>query len=98
MVSKDIDPADSEAVLARIHVLAAANTLRVTRHAEDALFEDGFTLGELQHVASVGVLIENYPVYAKGPCCLLYGDTPVGRPYARSLLDYRTSSRYHHCI
>lgn len=79
MVS-EADPHDLAAILARIRAQAAARNLRLSQHAEDAMFEDAFTSHDLRSAIASGQVLENYPLYHRGPCCLLSGLTATGRP------------------
>lgn len=54
--------------------------MRISLHAATAMFEDGFTRADLERVLATALLLENYPGYYRGPCCLLYGDTSSQRP------------------
>jgi hypothetical protein len=79
MVS-EIDPHDPAAILARVRAQAAARNLRVSQHAEDAMFDDAFTSNDIRSAIASGQVLENYPLYHRGPCCLLVGNTSSGRP------------------
>lgn len=80
MVSAEFDPADEAAIVARIRAQAAAREVLVTRHAQDALFEDGFTEDDLLRALHECVMLENYPDHRRGSCCLIYGNTAAQRP------------------
>lgn len=75
-----IDPADERAILARIQAQAAAEQIQVSDHAQGKLVREVVTLAELREAIAGGRVLENYPTFFKGPCCLLYGDTRRGRP------------------
>ncbi len=76
----EIDPGDTEAVLENIRRLAATDALRVTRHAQQEMVEDEVILGDVLAVIRSGKILENYAKHRRGPCCLLLGYTPEGRP------------------
>lgn len=74
------DPADQPAILARIRAQAAEGAIRVSEHAAGKLVKEAVTHAELLAAIADGRILENYPTYFKGPCCLLYGNTGGGRP------------------
>ena len=41
--------------------------------------EENIKLYEIQEAITTGEIIENYPEYQRGPCCLLNGITKSGR-------------------
>ena len=75
-----IDPNDEAAVLADIKALAAAGRYRVSFHANGRMTQHGVTMPEILEALAAAQLLENYPTYHVGPCCLVYGDTAAGRP------------------
>ncbi len=76
----EVDPHNLDVVLERIRAQAAAGTIVVTVHGEQAMADESFTRNDLLEAIAAGRILENYPLYHKGPCCLLYGDTRQGRP------------------
>ena len=80
MVSDDLDPTDEATIVARIRTQAAAKAVQISRHAQDALFEDGFMEDDLFQALAECVILENYPDHRRGSCCLIYGTTPKRRP------------------
>ncbi len=75
-----IDAADPVAVLARVRAQAAADDIELTTHARRQLAKKRITYDEIREAIASGQLLENYPAYHKGACCLLYGDTHEARP------------------
>lgn len=75
-----IDPNDEAAVLAGIKALVGAGRYRLSFHANRRLSEYGLSMPEVLEALAGGQLLENYPTYHHGPCCLVYGDTAAGRP------------------
>lgn len=75
-----IDPNDESAVLAEVKALVAARQYRLSDHVEGRIDKHGVTLSEMLEALAGARLLENYPTYHHGPCCLVYGDTSAGRP------------------
>src|SRR5262245_14739881 len=55
----------------RILDLVARREIRVSEHGYDRLAEDEITMREVVQGVREGQWIEEYPVYAKGPCILM---------------------------
>ncbi len=68
-----------QTVLRAIQALAATETLRVTQHAQEEMDAESITLDEVLAAIAVAQLLEHYPDHRRGACCLLSGQTPVGR-------------------
>lgn len=79
-MNEDLDPTDSEAVLVRLRALVAAGNISLSAHARRYTTERDIGDAEIREAILVGSLLENYPSYHKGACCLIYGDTRAGRP------------------
>jgi hypothetical protein len=75
-----IDPNDELAILVGIKVLAATGRYRLSVHVVKRMALHGVILKELQEALAGAQLLENYPTYHHGPCCLIYGETAPGRP------------------
>jgi hypothetical protein len=76
----DIDGPESVAEIKRgILERIAGNHFRVTMHALEAMSEEGVTLDEVLEAIGDSRILENYGEHRRGPCCLLYGRTSVGR-------------------
>lgn len=73
-------PEDVAVALARVRAQAAEVNVRVTQHAQQEMVEEHITLGEILQTIPYAVVLENYPEHQRGACCLLYGDSPLGRP------------------
>jgi hypothetical protein len=52
----------------------------VSNHGYDELAEDSLTVREIISSVSAAVVIEDYPVYPKGPCTLVLQRDAEGRP------------------
>jgi hypothetical protein len=52
----------------------------VSNHGYDELAEDSLTVREIISSVSDAVVIEDYPVYPKGPCTLVLQRDAEGRP------------------
>lgn len=57
--------------LERIRALAEEGDIRISLHGYDELAEDQISVRDVVGGLSDAVLIEDYPEYAKGPCCLV---------------------------
>jgi hypothetical protein len=75
-----IDPTDVQTILERIRAQAVAGAIRLSVHARQEMVDDTVTRDDILEVLAVGRVLENYPTYHKGACCLVYGDTGRGRP------------------
>lgn len=61
----------------RAALLAGAYDVRI--HAADQAEVRGITRPEILSAVVAGEIIEEYPTYYLGPCCLIYGQTATGR-------------------
>ncbi|HEX6778967.1 MAG TPA: DUF4258 domain-containing protein [Ktedonobacterales bacterium] len=66
-------------ILAKLREQAAAQTIRVTQHAQEEMDAEEITLDEVLEAIASGHILENYPEHRRGACCLLYGQTQKGR-------------------
>ena len=55
------------------------NSLLLTAHADEEAREEGISLQEVRQAIMVGEVLEDYPQHRRGPCCLVYGRSAVGR-------------------
>ena len=69
-----------EVMLKRIRAQAAAEDIRITKHAQQEMVEEDITLNEVLETIAMGQILENYPEHRRGACCLLNGFTHGGRP------------------
>lgn len=74
------DPTDERAVLGWVRAQVAGGNYLVSDHAQDEMDEEDITLAEIFEAIGRGRILENYPAFFKGPCCLIYGETQRGRP------------------
>ena len=70
---------DEKSILERISQLAARGKYRLTDHALEEMLEDSVSSLDLLHSISQSTLLENYPDHKRGPCCLIFGRTALGR-------------------
>lgn len=75
----NVDPLDPSAVLDHIRAQAAAGNLRVTQHAQQEMVNDAASLDDVLAALVAGQIMENYPAYKRGACCLVHGATNAGR-------------------
>ena len=76
-------PAPSTTVsetLAQIQALVQRAEVRVSLHGYDELADDEISVRDIVSGAGGAVLIEDYPDYLKGPCCLVLQRDGAGRP------------------
>ena len=66
--------------LQRIQELAQRGEVRISEHGYDELAEDELYVDELVVGLGEAVLIEDYPVYGKGPCVLVLQRDAQGKP------------------
>ncbi len=69
-----------DVTLVRIQRQVAAETFRVTQHAQKEMDAEEITLDEVLAAIANSQILENYAEHKRGPCCLLYGRTQQGRP------------------
>jgi len=64
----------------RVRYLVAREDVKVSDHGYDELAEDGILAGEAISGIHDGVVVEDYPEYAKGPCVLVLEHDSQGQP------------------
>ena len=70
---------DEKEILARIQEALQSGQVKISLHAaEEAITEEIDRADILQALVSP-IILENYPTWWLGPCCLLYGQTRAGR-------------------
>ncbi len=52
----------------------------ISSHGYDELAEDGILVKEIIESAASGIVIEDYPDFGKGPCCLVLQKDFKGKP------------------
>ena len=55
----------------RIQALVQSGEVRISEHGYDEMVEDALGVREVIAGISVGVVVEDYPDYGKGPCVLV---------------------------
>ncbi|MCH8205865.1 MAG: DUF4258 domain-containing protein [Chloroflexi bacterium] len=51
----------------------------MTRHGTQEALAEGITVTEIREAIARGTILEDYPEHQRGPCCLIYGKTALGR-------------------
>jgi hypothetical protein len=64
----------------KIKTLIANGDIRISEHGYDELATDDLTVREIVEGSPVGIVIEEYPEYPKGPCFLIMLKDREGRP------------------
>ena len=70
--------AELNVLLDQIKSLAAAEEIRITQHAQQAMAEEEIALDDVLQAIRVARVVENYPEHRRGPCCLICGRTAAG--------------------
>lgn len=70
---------DPDAILKRIKAQATADNFVVTLHAAEEMQDENITLKELLAAIASSALLENYPTFYRGSCCLVCGPGEKGR-------------------
>ena len=68
------------ALLERIQQLVASDDARISLHGYEELADDDISVRDLLRGIEAAVLVEDYPEYPKGPCCLVLQRDGFGRP------------------
>jgi len=64
----------------KVKHLIVESKVRVSEHGYDELAEDALSVREVVSSVASGILIEEYPDFAKGPCALFLQQDSKGRP------------------
>lgn len=70
---------DQDKILDRIREQIVKRQISFTLHAQQEMTNDRVTISELLGMLQKCTIIENYPDYRRGPCCLVGGLTSAGR-------------------
>ncbi|MBU0908336.1 MAG: DUF4258 domain-containing protein [Proteobacteria bacterium] len=70
---------DEQAIVGRIREQAKARLVKFTLHAHQEMRNDEVTVPELLSMLKDCHILENYPEYDRGPCCLVGGKGHKGR-------------------
>jgi len=60
------------ATFERIRALVRSGDIRISDHGYDEMSEDNILVRDLIDGVQNGIVVEDYPTYAKGPCVLIY--------------------------
>ncbi len=55
-------------------------SIRFTLHAHQKMVAEKINVADLLQALANAQLLEDYPEYERGPCCLVCGKTKTGRP------------------
>jgi hypothetical protein len=64
----------------KLRRLVSQGKVRVSEHGYDELADDALTAREIVAGLASGIVIEDYPDFAKGPCALFLQNDTMGRP------------------
>ena len=67
-------------MLRRVQELVARQEVRISEHGYDELLADGLFIDEVLAGLPRGIVVEDYPNYAKGPAVLMLEHGADGRP------------------
>jgi hypothetical protein len=67
-------------MMERIRAQVAAGLIDVTRHAWEAMADEGIASLEMLQALRQGSILEDYPTHRRGACCLVCGYTADGSP------------------
>lgn len=70
---------DEQAVADKIREQAQDRLVKFTQHAHQEMRNDEVTIPELLSMLADCHILENYPEYERGPCCLVGGQGHNGR-------------------
>jgi hypothetical protein len=66
--------------LSLVRRLAATGEVRISDHGYDEMAEDGIYARDVVAGVANGLVVEDYPRYAKGPCVLVLENDRDGKP------------------
>lgn len=69
-----------EAFSGKVRHLVSLGKVRISEHGYDELSDDGLSVREIVAGLANGILVEEYPGYAKGPCALFLQKDSHGNP------------------
>ena len=75
----EINISDLKVVTEKLGQQASRDELRLTVHAHQEMAEENISYDSVCEAMMNSTVIENYPEYQRGPCCLLCGQTESGR-------------------
>ncbi len=64
----------------KVRRLVSSGKVRISEHGYDELSDDGLRAREIVAGLAEGILVEEYPAYAKGPCALFLQKDAHGSP------------------
>jgi len=69
----------ADAILARIQEAITTGQVKISLHAAEEALTKEISRAEILETLQNAVILEDYPTWWLGPCCLLYGQTKTGR-------------------
>lgn len=70
---------DEKTILKRIQQAVKTNQIKISLHAEEEAVAEEISRKEIVEVFANSKILENYPDWWLGPCCLLRGKISAGR-------------------
>ena len=75
MTRHDVTMNAHDEIKKRLRTQAETGQIRVSLHGHEEMVEEEITYEEICDVLCRGDVLENYPEYQRGPCCLMCGQT-----------------------
>ena len=66
-------------ILARIQDALQSGQIKISLHAAEEAIAEEISRTDILQVLVSPIILDNYPTWWLGPCCLLYGQTSTGR-------------------
>ncbi len=70
---------DPDEIIKQLRQQVSRDSIRVSLHGHAEMVEEDISYDQLCEALSNGSVIENYPEHQRGACCLVCGQTTLGR-------------------
>ena len=70
---------DEQRILEIIRQAAQTGSIKISLHAAEEAVAEEISRSEILETMTNPIIVEEYPTWWLGPCCLLYGKTRAGR-------------------